>query len=436
MSKPLLFANDVAGQYPNSWYAATADFMPPQPPLQGAQTCDVAIVGAGYTGLSAALHLAQAGLDVRVLEAQRVGFGASGRNGGQLWSGQRQGQPYLERLMGRDDARKLWDLGEEAKALVHHLIAAHQIDCDYHPGLAYYGFSKGEMQGLHADADYLQDNYGYDHITKLDADRGRAYCTAAQYHGGVLDMGAGHLHPLKFALGLARAAQSAGAVIYEGSHVTKITPGARPVLHTDQGQLQAGHVILAGNGYLEGLAPKVSARVLPINNYILVTEPLGDTMQSVLPQAVAVGDTKFVVNYYRPTPDGRLLFGGGESYGLHFPRDIAAKPYRPMVDLFPQLKGVRVDYAWGGTLGITMRRMPYLVRLSDNMLSASGYSGHGLGTATHAGALMAQAILGQADGFNTMARIPCAPFPGGRFLRSPLMALAMTWFALRDRLGV
>ena len=432
----LLFSNDRRGEYPPSWYAATAHDAPRHPALQGTQRADVCVVGGGYTGLSAALHLAEAGFDVVLLEAHRVGFGASGRNGGQLGSGQRQDQASLEAMLGKAAARPLWDLGEEAKDLVKGLIARHAIACDLKPGVAWTGFSRSEVADLHRYADLLQRDYGYGQIETLDAAACHALCPSPAYKGGVLDMGAAHLHPLNFALGLGRAATAAGVRIFEGSHVEAIQEGARVTVQTAQGRVEADHLILGCNGYLGGLHRKVAARVMPINNFIVATEPLGDDAARVLTRDVAVADSKFVVNYFRLSADRRLLFGGGESYGYRFPRDIAAVVRKPMTQIFPHLADVRLDYAWGGTLAITMKRLPYLARLAPNILTASGYSGHGVGTATHAGYLMARAIAGQAEGFDTMARIPTTPFPGGAALRNPLLVLAMTWYSLRDRLGI
>jgi gamma-glutamylputrescine oxidase len=244
------------------------------------------------------------------------------------------------------------------------------------------------------------------------------------------------VHPLRLALGLARAAEAAGAQIFEVSPVHHIDHGSTPVVRTDKGRVVADHVILAGNGYLGGLDRRVAARVMPINNFIVATEPLGERTGQVLTQDVAVADSKFVVNYFRLSHDGRLLFGGGESYGYRFPDDIASVVRKPMSQIFPHLKDVRIDYAWGGTLAITMKRLPYLARVAPNVLASSGYSGHGVGTAIHAGRLMAEAVRGQSAGFDTMAAIPTARFPGGAAFRTPLLTLAMTWFALRDRLGI
>ena len=436
MALNLLFSNDHKGHYPASWYAATATETAPFPALQGDLRADVCIVGGGYTGLSAALHLAEAGMKVVLLDAHRVGFGASGRNGGQLGSGQRMDQEDLEDLMGETEAQKLWHLGEEAKDLVKSLIARHEIDCHLKPGVAWTGSTRGDVNHLHAYAHHLQDHYGYDQLEVLDQQACYALCPSPDYRGGFLDHGAAHLHPLNFALGLARAAHQAGAQIHEQSEALDITEGTKVKVRTASGSVTADHLILACNGYLGGLNRQVAARVMPINNFIVATEPLGDRAAEVLSRDVAVADSKFVVNYFRLSHDKRLLFGGGESYGYRFPTDIEAVVRKPMHQIFPHLRDVRVDYAWGGTLGITMKRMPYLARLAPNVLSASGYSGHGVGTATHAGQLMAQAIKGQAEGFDTMSRVPAPAFPGGPRMRSPLLVLAMTWFALRDRLGV
>ena len=432
----LLDANDRPGTYPDSWYAATADIPPPAAPLRGAARADVCVVGGGYTGLSCALHLAEAGLSVILLEAQRIGFGASGRNGGQLGSGQRQDQQALEKMVGPDDARHLWALGEEAKALVRDLIARHGIDCHLKDGVAWTGFNAAETADLHDYAGHLSARYGYDRIEVLDEAACHALCPSPAYRGGILDMGAGHLHPLRLALGLAEACRRAGVTIHEGARVHRIDSGRPVTVATDAGRVTADHLVLACNGYLGTLDRRVAARVMPINNFVAATEPLGDAADRVLTRDVAVADSKFVVNYFRLSHDRRLLFGGGESYGYRFPADIAAKVRAPMTAIFPHLRDVRIDHAWGGTLAITTKRLPLLARLEPNILTASGYSGHGVGTATHAGMLLAQAIRGESAGFDAMARLPVPGFPGGPAFRSPLLVLAMTWFALRDRLGV
>jgi gamma-glutamylputrescine oxidase len=430
----LLHANDRDGQYPPSWYAATTDPLPPFPPLDTVRRADVVVVGGGYTGLSAALHLAQRGMQVVLLEAQRVGFGASGRNGGQVGSGQRLSQPALERMLGAGPARALWDIAEEAKALVQGLIAEHAIAADWQPGIAHACRNAAEVRAAQDEAAHLARTCGYDRIEPLDRDALAALLGTRRYAGGVLDHGAGHIQPLAFALGLARAAAAAGVAIHEGSEVTMIAEGRPVTAHAGAGSVTADHLILACNGYLGRLDRGVAARVMPINNFIIATEPLGGRAPMARP--VAAADTRFVVNYWRQTRDGRLLFGGGETHGYRFPADIAALVRKPMLAVYPDLADARIDHAWGGTLAITMTRAPAFLRLSPTVLSASGYSGHGVAMATMAGRIMAEAVAGQAGRFDLMARLPVPVFPGGLRLRAPLLALAMTWYALRDRLGV
>lgn len=431
----LLFSNDRRGELPESWYAATGGAAPQYPVLRGEQRADVCVVGGGYTGLSAALHLAQAGRNVVLVEAHRLGFGASGRNGGQLGSGQRVEQPALEALVGRSDARKLWEMGEEAKALVRGLVAQHDIECHLRDGVAWCGSARSDVDSLHRYAAHMGEAYGYE-IEALDREAFHALCPSPDYRGGVLDMGAAHLHPLRLARGLGRAAAAAGARLHERSLVLEIEEGRDCVVRCESGSVRCDQMILAANGYLGGLDRRVAARVMPINNFVVATEPLGARTAEVLTRDVAVADSRFVVNYFRLSHDGRLLFGGGESYGYRFPSDIAAKVRKPMLEVFPSLRDVRIDYAWGGTLGITMKRLPYLARLSERRLTASGYSGHGVGTAIHAGQLLAEAVRGQSDGFDAMAALPVPRFPGRGALRTPLLTLAMSWYALRDRLGI
>ncbi|MGY6705016.1 NAD(P)/FAD-dependent oxidoreductase [Roseinatronobacter sp.] len=428
----LLFANDRAGEYPPSYYAASTPLPPSLPALEGVRSVDVCIVGAGYTGLSAALHLAQRGYSVAVLDAHRAGFGASGRNGGQVSSGQRIEQDDVERLYGRDDARKLWQIGEDAKELVKHLIATHDMGTAFRPGVIHADWHARDVGHSHAYAEKLARDYGYDQVQPLDRTGINDIVRSDAYQGGVIDMGAGHVHPLAYALGLARAAQAAGAEIFENSVVTALHEGVRVRVQTAGGHIDADHVLLATNGYLGGLAPQVAARVMPINNFIVATAPLPEGL--VLTRDVAVADSKFVINYFRMSRDGRLLFGGGESYGYRFP-DILKTVRKPMLEVFPQLRDTQIDYAWGGTLAITVNRMPYFARLAPNILSASGYSGAGVGMATMAGRIMADTVAGQAEQFDLMAALNLPRFPGGPALRNPLLALAMTWYALRDRLG-
>ena len=429
----LLYANDRPGAYPPSLYAAEAPLQPPRPALTDHITADVAIIGAGYTGLSAALHLAEAGVNVVVLEAHRVGWGASGRNGGQVATGQRVDQDVLETRLGKPTARELWDLGEEAKALVKSLIAEHGIDCDLTPGIAYPTRRQSDVPDYRRHAQHMAEAYGYEHITYFNRAETRAAIASPAYVAGVLDKGADHLNPLKYALGLVRAAEAAGAVIHENTRVTGLDR-ARPTVRTAHGSVRAEHILLATNGYMGDLVPEVSARVMPINNYIAATAPLPERGRELLPSNIAVADDRFVVNYFRLSTDGRLIFGGGESYSYRFPSDIKAFVRKPLVQVFPQLADVELTHAWGGTLAITRKRLPHLVRITPTILSASGYSGMGITLATHAGKLMADAVRGEAESFETIAALKSALFPGGPALRSPLLAAAMSWFALRDRM--
>lgn len=431
----LLFANDRPGEYPPSWYAATATPVAPFPKLRGEVRADVCVIGGGYTGLSAALHLAERGYDVVLLEAHRAGFGASGRNGGQVGSGQRLDQDDLERMVGLGDARRLWDMAEDAKALVRDLIARHAMPLAFHPGIAHACRNDREVAHAHSYAEKLRRDYGYDQLEPLDRAGIEALIGSRAFAGGEIDRGAGHVHPLNYALGLAQAAAAAGARLHENSLVTRVEHGAKPVVITAEGRVQASHVILAANGYLGDLEPKVAARVMPINNFIVATEPLGDRARDILSEPVAVADTRFVVNYWRLSEDNRLLFGGGESYGYRFP-DIVKTVRKPMLQIYPQLADARIDYAWGGTLAITVNRMPCFVRVAPNVLSASGYSGHGVAMATLAGKVLAETVAGQAERFDLMANIPQPRFPGGAALRWPLLVLAMLWYSTRDRLGL
>lgn len=435
----LLTANDTPGQHAPSYYAATANRQTAHPSLEGFNTCSVCVIGGGYTGLSAALHLAERGIDVVLLEANRIGWGASGRNGGQVGSGQRVEQTVLETRHGTAHAKLLWDLAEQSKALVRDLIVRHGIACDYTPGILHADHRKSFVEDSRDYVEHLRLVYGYEDVRFIDGDEIGELVGSPRYYGGSLDMGAGHLHPLNFALGLGAAAVAAGARIFEESMVTGIdNPGQGKIsVSTGGGKLEADHLILACNGYLGTLDRKTAAHVMPINNFIVATEPFSqDEAKKIISNNAAVADSKFVINYFRLSADRRLLFGGGENYGYRFPEDIKSFVRGPMVEIFPQLGDVGIDYGWGGTLAITAKRMPYFARPAPNVLTATGYSGHGVAMGTLAGQILAEAIAGVAGRFDVFEKLDIPAFPGGDRLRFPLLVLAMTWYSLRDRLGI
>lgn len=418
-----------------SYYAATARGDQPRPVLTGSEHADVCIIGGGFTGISAALHLAERGYSVILLESNRIGWGASGRNGGQLHSGQRRDQDWLEKHCGHDRARQFWTMAEEAKALVKDRITQHGIDCDWAPGLIHAVHKKSWLEEELAAAERLQRDYGYDKITLLDREELTTAIGTDVYHGGTRDGGGGHLHPLNFALGMARAAEAAGARLFEASAVTSISEGSPAVVKTANGEVRADAVVLAANGYLSGLESATEARVVPINNFILTTEPLGEErVKSLIPGNEAAADSRFVVHYWRLTADGRMLFGGGENYSPNFPKDIAGFVRNHMLKIYPQLADARIDHAWGGAVAVTANRMPYFRRPRKGLYIACGYSGHGVATANFAGKVIAEAVAGDAERFDMFENMPMMPFPGGKWLRWPILALGMSWYALRDRL--
>jgi gamma-glutamylputrescine oxidase len=431
----LLTANDGLGTYPGSYYAAVNEKMAPFAEAIGELTCDVCVVGGGFTGLSSAIHLAEKGYDVVLLEAQRVGFGASGRNGGQVGSGQRRDQDFLETQLGKDNARKLWDIAVDAVNMVRDFCGEEMVDCPFHEGVIHAAHRKRFVSEEHLYAEKLRRDYGYDLIEDLSQSEMRDRLASPLYFGGTLDRGSGHIDPLRFALGLARKAKSLGVRIHEQSRVHAIDMSSPAIVSTDKARVSAQFLILGCNGYLGRLQKDVSARVMPINNFIVATEPLSAAKQEeIIRGNHAVADSKFVINYFRFSDDHRLLFGGTESYGYRFPKNIAASVQKPMEEVFPQLSGIGIDYAWGGTLGITVNRMPHFARLADNVLSMSGFSGHGVALATMSGKIAADTIAGQAERFDVMSKLPTMPFPGGARLRWPLLVLAMLYYSLRDKL--
>ena len=428
----------AAGSHTSSWYAATAHPHPAYAPLQGVRTCDVCVVGGGFTGLSAALDLAARGYRVVLLEAHRVGWGASGRNGGQIVSGFNRSLGQMAKAVGREDARRLWDLALEATALLRERVQRHAIDCDLAWGYVLGALKRRHLAELEAAADEWSE-LGYHAARMLDGDAVRAAVACPRYIGGLYDAGSGQLHPLNYALGLATAAIAAGAEIYEGTAAVGVVEGPRLRIRTAAGGVDADFLILAGNAYLPSLSPTIErvvrSRVMPVSTYMIATAPLGpERARALIPSGAAVADLNFVLNYYRLSSDHRLLFGGGVSYSRVPPPGVGRTLRRTMLRFFPQLADIGVDYAWGGDVAITRNRIPHFGWLGPRILFAQGFSGHGVALTGLAGRLMAEAIAGSAERFDVFARYPHHPFAGGRLLRLPALVLAMAWFRLRDLL--
>ena len=415
-----------------SYYAATANGWTACPPLRGEVEADVVVVGGGCTGLSAALHAARAGLSVVLLEGGRVGWGASGRNGGQMIPGLRKGAVELVKLYGATRARALLDVAFEARDLVVGLIEQHGIDCDLKLTGHLLGAAKaGDRRWMEAEAACLSTVMNYPHVRLLSAAEARDQVDTP-YHGGLLDRAGGHMHPLNYTLGLASAARGAGAVLHEGSVALAIRPGRHSRVETADGAVTARRVVLAGDALLDGLCRRVNTRIMPVANYVAATAPL-KTATTLIPNDVAVSDSRFVVNYYRLSADGRLLFGGGERYTPTPPPDMATFVRGHMEAVFPQLRGVPITHAWGGLVSVTQTRLPHIGREGE-VYWAHGYSGLGVILSTLAGKLMVEAMQGDTDRFGRFADLEPPAFPGGTALRGPLHVLGMLWYALRDRL--
>ncbi|MGM9488141.1 NAD(P)/FAD-dependent oxidoreductase [Ideonella sp. YS5] len=420
----------------DSYYAATVRRGPGYPALSADVDCDVAVVGGGLAGLSAALELAGKGFDTVLLEAREVGWGASGRNGGQAIHGLACDQETIEAQVGLEEARRVWDMSIEALDLIRQRIVDHDIDCDWRDGYLGLATTRGKAEDLSRWADRMDEVYGAGFTRIPEADV-RRWIDSPRYKGGIHDPRSGHLHPLKYSLGVAAAATRAGARLHENTHVTAVEPHAGGVrVRTAQGRVNAKQALLAGNVYLQGVSPKLEDRIMPVGTYIVCSAPIaGALCDSLVPTRSAVCDTNFVLDYFRPTNDNRLLYGGRVSYSTLTPRNLAQGMRDRMVGTFPQLAGIGVDHAWGGFVDITMNRAPDFGRLSPQLYYLQGFSGHGLALTGLAGKLVAEAMSGDASRFDVFARLKHHAFPGGRWLRTPALVLGMAWYRLRDLLG-
>ncbi len=416
-----------------SWYEAALGERPEYPALDGDSRADVVVVGGGFTGLSAAAHLARAGVDVALIEAHRFGDGASGRNGGQLNTGQRAWPEDMEADLGFTRAKALFDLAEEAKAHLLGFAGEHSIDIEYMPGHMSVAHKARYVKDYRAHAEVMAARYGYEHIAFMDARETAERVGSTRFFGGVRDTGTGHVNPLKLVVGTARVAAAAGARLFETTKATGISSAnGKVTVTTPRGTITADKALIAVNAYGGDLEPISAAHVMPIGSFIGATPPLGEG-SPVLPGLESVDDSRFVVRYFRRDREGRLLFGGREIYAPGDPQDINIHIRRQITEIYPALKDVEITHAWGGYVGITLPRTPFVREVMPNVISAGGYSGHGVMLSNFVGRLYAETVAGNRDRLRLFEELKVPPFPGGRRFRAPLLFLALNWYALRDR---
>lgn len=422
-------------KHADSYYAATTQYGICHPQLTEDIEVDICVIGAGITGSSAALSLAERGYRVVTIESNRVGWGASGRSGGQKIVGYGCDMAKLRHLIGKDEARKLWDLSVEAVDLLDTRITQHAIRCDRANGHLHVGLKPRHVRELRHWRDELAITYGYKGLEILTGSALHELVGSERYCAGLYDPHSGHIHPLNYVLGLADAACRAGARFFEQTPAMQIDPGAKVTVHTPRGRINARHVILGVNAHINGLEPGLRRFIMPVGTYIVATEPLGEMRaKSLLPTNAAVADINLALDYFRLSADYRLLFGGRVSYSRIDPLSIRRSIRSRMLTIFPKLEDVKIDYAWGGDVAITRNRAPHFGRLADNIYFAQGFSGHGIALSGLAGQLMAEAIAGREERFDVFTRIPHTPFPGGVWTRTPILVAAMAWARMRDAL--
>ncbi len=418
-----------------SYYAQSALPAPDRPALAGEVTADVCVIGGGIAGCSTALHLAERGYRVVLLESHRIGFGASGRSGGQAIAGYACGQHKLEDQVGFENARRMWDVSVEGLRLIRDRIERHRIDCDLHWGQLHVAIKARQREDLLTERQELADRYGYRELRFMERAEVESLLATKRYCAGLYDAGGGHLHPLNYTRGLAAAAQAAGVQIFENSAVTDLHIAEPAIVRTERGSVRARFVALCCNAYGEPLIPALRARIMPVGTYIVATEPLGQArIEQLMRENVAVTDSNFVLDYFRRSADHRLLFGGRVSYSGVDAFDTANATRRRMLQVFPQLADARIEFAWGGYVDITMNRAPDFNRLAPNVYYLQGFSGHGIALTGIAGQLVAESIAGQAERFDVFTKLRHRKFPGGAALRMPALVLAMAWYRMRDLL--
>ena len=422
--------NTDTKQHAPSYYAATANWQTDYPELEGAIEADVAIVGGGFSGVATAVELSERGYKVVLLESNRIGWGASGRNGGQIIGGYGQNPGAFRSTIGSEGVDIVEGMGVECVDIIKQRIEKYNIDCDLKWGYCEVGLKKRHLKSYQQ---WAEDDPA---MRLLDQDQIKEYVNSELYLGGYYREDWGHIQPLNLCLGEAKVAQSLGANIFENSQVTNITYGDNPVVTTQKGSVKAGHVILCGNAYMDKLVPYLDARVLPATSCIIGTEPLSDEqLQQTMVRDVAVCDSRTALDYYRLSADKRLLFGGLSNYTGLEPTNAEAVMRNKMAKVFPSLKNVKIDYSWSGRMGISVRRMPQIGRIKNsNILYASGYSGHGVAPTHMTGRLLAEAVDGNTHRFDIMNKMFHLPWPGGKLLRRPAMAAGMMFYKIRDAL--
>ncbi len=419
-----------------SWYAASANDVRVRPPLKGNQQADVCVIGAGFTGISAALQLAENGFSVIVLEGERIGFGASGRNGGQIVNGYSRDLEVIARRYGRDKAIALGRMSLEGGEIIRERVAKYGIDCALVDGGFFAAFTDKQIREMAAIKAHWE-THGHDGLEMVSRSEVGRYVRSDRYAGGMIDRRGGHIHPLNLVLGEAAAAEGLGVRIFENARVTGLEMGATSVVRTSKGSVSARYVLVCGNAYLGSLLPGITEKMMPVSSQVMATEPLdAKLIEDLLPANYCVEDANYVLDYYRRTADNRLLYGGGIGYGGQDPANLTGVIRPNMLKTFPQLAGAKIDFAWSGNFALTLTRIPHVGKLADNVYFSHGDSGHGVTTTHLLGKILGEAVSGHAGRFDVWASLPALPFPGGKTFRVPLTMLGAWWYGLRDRLGV